>query len=369
MKIACILPTYNERENILSLLEKLNTVSKACGPHEFSYVVVDDYSPDGTGDLIRKLQKKQKNLFLLQGKKEGLGKALLRGMTYAVETLHATHVLQMDCDLSHDPMVIPAFIKKLENGADFVVGSRYIPGGSIPSNWGIHRKLFSVVGNAIVRFGLGYSKVHDWTGGYRMYDKKYVESLKHEMTEYSGYVFQIAFLHKAIVRGAHVGEVPIDFTDRKFGHSKIAPFEYIKNVLLYVLMNGSFGKFLIVGGVGFIINAIFLVIFREWGKLSPSAANLIGAAVAIFSNFNLNNIWTFKEEKITTVLGYIGKLLQFYATSILGVIFIQTGTIEILTRMFGTEMYFIFFLIGTFLLLIYNYMMYSKVIWKKAKSV
>lgn len=376
MNIVFILPTYNERENITLLLDALQKEARLCSKHTFKYLVVDDFSPDGTGDVIRIYQKKNKETYLLEGKKEGLGKALLRGMTYAVEKLHADIIVQMDCDLSHDPKRIPAFLEQIDNGADFVVGSRYIKGGSIPSNWGLHRKIFSVIGNAIVRFGLGMKKIHDWTGGYRAYAIKYYALLKKEMEEYGGYVFQIAFLHKAIKRGAQVVEVPIHFTDRKFGHSKIAPAEYIKNVLLYVaasrwndIRHGAFGKFLVVGGIGFIINALLLVLFREKGNLAPSVANLIGAAAAIFSNFNLNNVWTFKEEKISSLSMYLGKLIQFYLTSALGVIIIQTGTIELLTRLFGTKFYFLFFLIGTGLLLIYNYSVYSKVIWKKTKTV
>jgi dolichol-phosphate mannosyltransferase len=365
MNLVIILPTFNERENIELVLDALHTEAKSIPRHTYSFLVVDDLSPDGTGDIVRVYQKKQKDTYLLEGKKEGLGKALLRGMTYAVDKLHADYILQMDCDLSHDPKRISAFIRELDKGADFVVGSRYIKGGSIPSNWGIHRKIFSVVGNAIVRFGLGYSQVHDWTGGFRAYSIKYYELLKDQMRAYSGYVFQIAFLHKAIQSGAHVVEVSIHFTDRKFGHSKIAPAEYIKNVLLYVGMNGPFGKFLVVGGLGFIINAVLLVVFREWAGLSPTAANLVGAAAAIFSNYNLNNAWTFKEKKITSLGMYFNKLVQFYVTSSIGVIVIQTGTIALGVRLFGDSQYFIYFLIGTGLLLIWNYTVYSKIIWKK----
>ena len=365
MNLVIILPTYNERENIEVLLDALHKEAKNISRHTCNYLVVDDFSPDGTGKIIRAYQKKHKDTYLLEKKKEGLGKALLQGMTYAVDILHADFILQMDCDLSHDPARVPVFIQELDKGADFVVGSRYIKGGSIPSNWGIHRKIFSVVGNAIVRFGLGYSHVHDWTGGFRAYAVKYYHELKDQMEAYGGYVFQIAFLHKAISHGAHVIEIPIHFTDRKFGRSKIAPAEYIKNVLLYVGMNGSFGKFLVVGGLGFIINAGLLVIFREWIGLPPTIANLIGAAAAIFSNFNLNNIWTFKEKKINSFGMYIAKLAQFYGTSLIGVVVIQTGTIALGVKLFGDSQYFIYFLIGTGLLLVWNYTVYSKVIWKK----
>lgn len=372
MKAVILLPTYNERENILTLLDALHVEAKKISNHDIQYLVVDDTSPDGTDELVKTYKKTHPDTHVIVGKKEGLGKALLRGMSYAVDQLHADLLLQMDCDLSHDPARIPAFFQAIDEGADFVVGSRYIKGGSIPDNWGFIRKIYSIAANAIVRFSLGYPKVHDWTGGYRAYTKKYYELAKEEMKKYSGYLFQIAFLHIAISNGAHIVEVPFHFSDRKYGKSKIIPGEYIKSIFMYIatswwnlVFHGPFGKFLIVGGTGFVINAVLLVIFREWIGLSATVANLIGAAAAIFSNFNLNNIWTFKDQKIHSVGMYLKKLVQFYGTSLFGVIVIQTGTIELGTRLFGQSRYFIYFLIGTSLLLVWNYFMYSRVIWKK----
>ena len=372
MKAVVLLPTYNERENIIKILDILENVKKRISGHTISFLVVDDTSPDGTKDVVFLYQKTHKDVFLILGKKEGLGSALLRGMTYAVEKMHADIIVQMDADLSHDPDKLPLFFKALNDGADFVVGSRYIPGGSIPENWGFHRKLYSIIGNALVRFGLGYIGVHDWTGGYRAYRKKFFDMYKESMKAYSGYVFQIAFLHKAIRGGAKVVEIPFHFTDRLYGHSKIAPLEYIRKIIEYIctsrihdILHGSFGKFLIVGGIGFILNAVILVIGHDLLKLQASIANMIGALVAIFSNFNFNNLWTFQKNKVTTLKEYIIKLIQFYGTSLLGVVVIQTGTIELCTRIFGDQWYFIYFLIGTTLLLIWNYIMYSKVIWKR----
>jgi len=374
MKVVVIIPTYNERENIIVLLDKLGAVCKDIKKHSISYVVVDDTSPDGTQDLVRDYQKTHTNVHLITGKKEGLGKALLRGMTYAAGYMKADVLLQMDADLSHDPASVPQFLHAIDNGADFVVGSRYIHGGSIPHNWGLIRKIYSVIGNGIVRFGLWHPRVHDWTGGYRAYTKKYYVDNREKVKGYSGYVFQIAFLHSAIHDGARITEVPIHFTDRLFGHSKIAPAEYIFDIYRYIavsgfheIITGSFGKFLVVGGTGFIINAVILVLLHaiHW---SATWANLAGAAVAIFSNFNLNNLWTFKHNKISGIGQYLTKLVQFYITSAFGVVVIQTGTIWIGVHFTGDKHYFLFFLIGTALLLIWNYVMYSKIIWKSAKG-
>ena len=370
MKIVVILPTYNERENIIPLLNALEAQKAVVKKHSISFLVADDTSPDGTKNAVEEYQKTHKDVFCISGKKEGLGKALLRGMTYAVDVLHADVIVQMDADLSHDPKKFPEFIKAIDNGADFAVGSRYIKGGSIPENWGLHRKIFSIVGNAIVRYGLGYSSVHDWTGGYRAFKKRFFTQAQDEMNVYSGYVFQIAFLHKAVKRGAKIVEIPFHFTDRLYGRSKIAPFEYIKNVLEYVIqarikdmLEGSFGKFAVVGTIGFIINTIVLVGLKKIG-FHPAIGSAIGAECAIISNFILNNAWTFKERKITGIKK-IGKFIQFNITSI-GAIIIQSGTVYIGTALFGVPLYFYFYILGVGFGLIWNYCMYSRVIWKKS---
>ena len=368
MKVVVILPTYNERENILVLLGGLLAASQKID-HDVQYLIVDDSSPDGTADIVREFQKKHKEVHIIIGKKEGLGRALLRGMQYAKEELEADIIVQMDADLSHDPANLPDFIHAIDHKADFVVGSRYIPGGSIPKDWGFDRKLFSILGNAIVRLGLGHLNVKDWTGGYRAYKSNYYDLFKKEMTEYTGYVFQIAFLHKSLTAGAKIEEVPIHFTDRLRGKSKIAKGEYITNVLWFVAktrieecMQGTVGKFAVVGGIGFIINTIALVGLVRFG-LAPWMGSAIGAELAIISNFILNNSWTFQARKVSGK-GLLPKFIQFNATS-LGALAIQTGTVWLGTYLLGNGVYIYLYVGGVLLGMIWNYTMYSKVIWKK----
>ncbi len=368
MKAVIILPTYNERENITSMLTALSGVLTSIKGYAFTILVVDDNSPDGTQSEVKAFAKTHQYVKILTGKKEGLGKALLRGMTYAVDTLKADIIGQMDADLSHDPKRLPAFFKKISEGDDFVVGSRYIPGGSIPENWGIHRKIFSVVGNAIVRFGLGQSHVHDWTGGYRVFKKVYFENAKEKVAKYSGYVYQIAFLHRAVLDGARIGEVPIQFTDRRYGRSKIAPLQYIRNVLVYVatarlrqLRHGPFSRFAVVGSIGFIINTTILELMVRFG-FHPAIGSALGAECAIISNFFWNNNWTFKGKKISG-LRLIPKFIQFNAASF-GALALQSGTVAIGTYFFGRDLYRWFYILGVGVGLIWNYTMYSRVIWK-----
>ncbi|MCL5970878.1 MAG: glycosyltransferase [Patescibacteria group bacterium] len=375
MKVVIIIPTYNEKGNIERLVEILETdIFPTIKNHDMNILVADDNSPDGTADEVRKLMKKYKNLDLNTGEKHGLGAAYVRAMSYAIEKINAEVMFEMDADLSHDPNKIPDFLKKIDEGYDFVIGTRYSQGGSIPSNWGLSRKVFSVVGNLVVRFILLKFSIHDWTGGFRAMRKEVFLKEKPELTAFRGYTFQVSFLNKVVRDGYKVAEVPIHFTDRTLGRSKIAPREYIIDLLKYVItasikekIFGSFGKFLVVGGTGFIIQLIVYRFIINTTSLPLGLSNLLSAQLAIFSNYNLNNLWTFKKEKSKSFLSYIGKMVVFFATSNTGVFFIQSGLIQLGEILFGRQfpLPYVYFVFGTGVLLIYNFTMYRFVIWRR----
>ena len=376
MKVVIITPTYNEKGNIDKLIPILeNDIFPQIKNHDMNILVADDNSPDGTADEVRKLMKEWRNVDISSGEKHGLGAAYIRAMTYSVDKMGADVMFEMDADLQHDPEKIPQFLQKIDEGCDMVIGNRYSDGGSIPKNWPLFRKLFSIVANLFVRTVFMKFSIHDWTGGFRALKKEVFLKEKEELTNYKGYIFQISFLHKAIRDGFKIGEVPFHFSDRTLGRSKIAPIGYILEVFKFVISTrirelflGKFGKFLVVGGVGFIINWVVFNILLSLLNIRPEIANLAGAALAIFSNYNFNNLWTFGERKANSVTRYFLKMLQFYATSSFGVIFIQTGTIFVLGSLFGREsklLINLYFVIGTGLLLIWNFTMYSLVIWRK----
>jgi len=375
MKIVIISATYNEKGNIERLIAILEEkVFPRIKNHEMYILVADDNSPDKTGDEVKKLMKKLKNLYITTGHRSGLGAAYVRGMTYAIDKLGADIIFEIDADLQHDPYKITEFIKKIEEGYDMVVGNRYSDGGSIPKNWPMARKLFSITANIFIRAVKYFFSIHDWTGGYRALRKEVFLKEKRNLTNYKGYIFQISFLHRAVCDGFKIAEVPFNFSDRTLGSSKIAPLGYIVDVIAYVisvrvreLISGKFGKFLTVGGVGFTINALALRLLVEYFNWHPASANLVGGAFAIFSNYNFNNLWTFKDRRGKGVASYFLRMGGFYLSSGIGVVLVQTGTIFILTQMFGKEYYFIYFLIGTFFLLMWNFTMYSKVIWRRKR--
>jgi dolichol-phosphate mannosyltransferase len=233
-KAIVIVPTYNERENIQKVVPILESVFEKIKTWEMNILVVDDNSPDKTAEVVKQLQKKYKNLhLLLNQRKSGLGGAYLKGMAEAFNKLQADVIFEFDADLSHDPTKIPQFLKKIDEGYDLVLGSRYIPGGGIPANWGMHRKFLSVVGNKVIMFVLTDFRIHDWTGGYRAITKPVYEAVHQDLNSerFSGYTFQLGFLHKSMQKGFKVAEVPFHFVDREIGESKLGT-ESLKNTLM-----------------------------------------------------------------------------------------------------------------------------------------
>lgn len=376
MKVVIIIPTYNEKGNIEKLIDILeNNIFPQIKNHTMNILVVDDKSPDGTADVVKGLQQKWKNLELNSGEKNGLGAAYVRGMSYAIEKMDADIMFEMDADLSHDPNKVPEFLEKIDQGFDFVIGTRYSQGGSIPSNWGITRKLFSIFGNLLVRFILLKFSIHDWTGGYRALKKEAFLKEKEELTLFKGYTFQVSFLNKVLRDGFKVAEVPINFTDRTLGRSKIAPKEYIIDLLKYVIsasikekLFGPFGKFLVVGGTGFLIQLIvYHFLLAAFQSIPLALLNLASAQLAIFSNYNLNNLWTFKHERINNFSSYLIKMGGFFITSNIGVFFIQSGLIQLGEALFGRKypLPYVYFVLATGVLLIYNFTVYRLIIWRK----
>ena len=375
-KAVIVIPTYNERGNIRQLVESIVTNTSTLLNWEIALLIVDSSSPDGTLQEIKELQKKYKNIHFIETKKEGLGKAYIAGFSYAIEHLSPYILFEMDADLSHNPKYIPDFLHKIEKGADFVIGSRYIKGGSIPSNWGFHRKLFSVGANLFVRLGFMRISTTDWTGGYRAIKVWVVKAALSHVSSYSGYVFQVALLDYAINQKAKIAEVPIQFADRTQGVSKINSIQYILQTFLYVLTHSSFIKYVITGFIGFGIDFGFAYFFINFSHFVKTTANMISAEIAIVFNFFINNFWSFKHKKIEGGLfGYVKKFVLFNVISS-GSIAIQGGGLALLLHFFGDGIISLGFIsisswiiykvfIIAFVIIPYSYILYNKVIWKK----
>lgn len=366
MKVVLIIPTYNERENIKQLIEKIFLATQRQASYNVEILIVDDRSPDGTAEEVKKLQKTYPKVFLITGEKKGLGMAYVRGMNYAANIVKADIMFEIDADLSHDPKLIPVFLKSIENGADFVIGSRYIPGGAIPKEWAPHRKIFSIVGNLIVRFGLFVPAIHDWTSGYRALRTSVYKTVGEGLSRYPGYTFQVAFLHRVYLAKCVITEVPLVFVDRSWGKSKIIPPDYIYNVILYVITHSALIRFIIVGGLGFLVQLLTASLLVAL-HIFPGIAISLGAELAIISNFILNNNWTFAHKKLSGRRKLLKRFLAFNAAGI-GSIIIQ-GTIVSLGVIILGRSYWLIISILTivFLIIPYSFFIYNKFIWRQEK--
>ncbi len=214
MKTLIIIPTYNEIDNLTPLLKEIFSYAP-----ETDILIVDDNSPDGTGELADKIHQENAQVHVLHRPgKLGLGTAYIEGFKYAIEYAYDA-AFEMDADFSHDPRYLPDFLKAIEN-ADLVIGSRYIPGGGTP-NWTMLRRLISGGGNIFARFMLGIP-VHDCTAGYRCYRRKVLESIDLDTIQSQGYAFQIELVYRVMQHGFKIVETPIVFMDRRVGKSKMS---------------------------------------------------------------------------------------------------------------------------------------------------
>ncbi len=215
MRTLVVMPTYEEAANIVEVLTRLRAAAPGV-----DVLVVDDSSPDGTAALARAAAAELGQVdVLVRPKKDGLGNAYRHGFRVGIERGY-DRLVQMDADLSHDPAALPALLAELDAGAAAVIGSRYVPGGSIP-HWPWHRRALSKWGNRYACAALGMS-VHDATAGYRAYDTATLAAIDVFSTRAKGYGFQIETAYRISRAGRPLSEVPISFTDRVRGHSKMS---------------------------------------------------------------------------------------------------------------------------------------------------
>ncbi len=214
-RVIVCLPTYNERENLEKMLRALGEVL----PPDGGVLVIDDASPDGTGELADELAGRLPNVSVLhRARKEGLGPAYVAGFRQALAG-GAELVLEIDCDFSHDPNDVPRLLAAADD-ADLVLGSRYIEGGGV-RNWGLVRRVISAGGSKYARLVLG-THVQDLTGGFKCFRRAVLETIPLERVSAKGYAFQIETTYRAERAGFRVVEVPITFVDREDGHSKMS---------------------------------------------------------------------------------------------------------------------------------------------------
>jgi len=219
--IACIvLPTYNEVESVPRLLALIFQESNNIATHELHVLVVDDDSPDGTGDYVRWATRLYPRLHLITGEKKGLGEAYRRGILHALKDFSPHLIVQMDADFQHDPALVPHLIRLCNSGYDLVIGSRFATGTEVAGlAW--HRKFISLAGTKLVRWFSGIRGVTDCTSGFRCIRAKLLGECDFENCSMRGYSFQSWLLCELLRNGARYAEVPLPFPTRLYGHSKL----------------------------------------------------------------------------------------------------------------------------------------------------
>jgi dolichol-phosphate mannosyltransferase len=396
-KIVVVMPAWNEEENISRMIEELVDKEFPKIPAEMHLLVVDNYSKDKTAQVVQDAAKTRKNVHIIeQGDKSGLGWAYVRGFRYAVDKLGADAVMEMDADFQHPPRFVRPMVEAYLNGADYVIGSRYIPGGSVPKEWDFSRKFVSFAGNLFIRLVLLKPSIHDLTTGFRLTRVKGVldKISLEDLMELDRFAYKVDLLYQSIKNAKKVVEVPLEFAPRIAEKSKFNAKEMISTFKLAIIIGikdkQRFIKFGIVGFIGFIVNYIGIEVFRrttfvqELALASGGLKNIaglnilttpsswsaaLGAEMAIISNFSLNNIWTFKEKRLTKVSEIIPSFLKFNLTSV-GAVIIQFIVIGFSVLVFGdTSLVRLASLVFAiiFLIIPYNYSMYNLFIWKTWK--
>jgi len=309
--LACILlPTYNENENVLKIIPMIFEKQSQIQSHTLQILVIDDESPDGTADTVRKLQKTYAGLFLISGKKQGLGEAYKRGIGHAVEHLKPQIIFEMDADLQHDPALIPLMISLYNFGFTLIIGSRFLPGGQTV-DFSLYRKFISLFGNLLIRLFTGLPRLRDFTSGFRCIDADLIQSCDLSEMSTRGYSFQTSLLVELMRKGAKVLEIPILFRPRQYGQSKLAfrdQFEFMINLVrIRFGQFYNFVRFVIIGISGVLVNLGGYIIFARWFKVKPVFSFVLATELAIVTNFLLNNLWNYRGRRFRDILRRITK--------------------------------------------------------------
>lgn len=245
MKIVVIIPTYNERETIVGLIDDLEKEFKTMPKHQFGILIVDGNSPDGTAEAAVQKKKIYQNIDLIAEKeKRGLGLAYLAGMKYAIHTLKADAFIEFDGDGQHNPKDIRRLVAELDNGYDYVIGSRYVAGGSIPEEWAWHRKFLSRFGSHFIKWLLCLL-TNDNTSGFKLsrvagFAEKLPLNEKEILSKRHAY--KIHLLYEMLALGAKTKEIPIKFLERGGGASKSSLEDIIESLRVAFVLYFRYGR-------------------------------------------------------------------------------------------------------------------------------
>lgn len=373
-KVVIVMPAWNEAENIKRMIEELVKREFPTIDADMQLLIVDNHSTDGTTDTVEKAAKSYANVHIIEQDKSGLGWAYVRGMQYAMDTLKADAVMEMDADFQHPPRFVKPMVEAYLKGAEYVIGSRYIKGGSVPAEWAASRKAVSFFGNLFIRTMLLNFKIHDLTTGFRLtkvkgvLDKIELEKLR----DLDRFAYKVDLVYQSMKNSGKTVEVPLEFEARTKDKSKFNWKEMVSTFKLAIILGikdkARFLKFATVGFTGFVVNYLGLEFLKRFG-LTTFLATLFATEMAIISNFIFNNIWTFKDKIITSFKDLVMQFLKFNFSSLFAVI-VQPFIVSGATKLFGdTSLVHLGALMFAlvFVIVPYNYVVYNLFIWRTWK--
>jgi dolichol-phosphate mannosyltransferase len=354
--ISIIIPTYNEKGNIATLLARIH---QALSGYDYEVLLVDDDSKDGTIEVASSLASRYPVKVIVRRNERGLATAVVHGLKVATGQIIGV----MDADLQHPPEAIPELLKALQKGADMVVASRYVEGGGCP-HWGLSRRVISKVALALSHLLLPSTRqVKDPLSGFFMFRRQNIAQARLKPI---GYKISLEIMLAG--RFQHVVEVPYVFEDRSAGKSKLRPqqqIDYLRHVLSLMARTGElkrFVKFCAVGLSGIIVNQGFLWLLTEFAGLRYYVSAIFGIEASIVSNFVLNDYFTFADRRTGKSKSFLVRLLKFNVTCLAGA-GIQYGLLLLFTSVFGIY-YLISNLIAIAVAFLWNYFVSSWWTWK-----
>lgn len=370
MKIVVVIPTYNEADNIGKLIPSLISEFKKLPQHECLILVVDGNSPDGTGKIVTSFSDKFPFVhLLLEKEKKGLGGAYIEAFRYAIKNFDADVLVEMDADFQHDPKDVVRLIEKIDEGYDYVIGSRFAKGGSLPKEWEFYRKFLSFGGSLFSKFVLWIFDVNDFTSGFKASRVKgFVDKINLESIRSHGFAYKLDLLYKMHKVGAKFAEVPIKFGLRDRGDSKMEKNNFLDSLRVVLTIrvqeNLSFFKFAVVGVVGVISDTTLFNIFRLF--LTGDISSLISGLISMTVTFILNNNWSFGDNKLSSKKDLLKNAPVYYISSTIPILF-RSWLISYANNTFGNTFLVsnIAFVLGIIVGLIWNFTVYSRIIWKK----
>jgi len=354
--ISLIIPTYNERDNIISLVERIHHVLSS---YEYEILFVDDNSGDGTAEVAGSLSAKYPVKVIVRQNKRGLASAVVDGLSHVTGQI----VGVMDADLQHPPEVIPSLLTEIENGADIAIASRYVKEGGC-QGWGLTRRIISKGAIVLAHLLLPSTRqFRDPLSGFFVFNRQVVA---HVHLKPTGYKILLEILTEGEFQ--NVAEVPYTFGTRSGGESKLnarQQIDYLRHVYSLMQRKGElrrFFKFCLVGLSGVLVNIGLLWLLTEFAGLFYLLSAAISIESSIISNFVLNDYFTFSDRRSPQAKSFINRLLKFNLVSLAGLA-INMGVLGLLTEVFGVY-YLLSNLCGIAVATLWNYLVNTWWTWR-----